>query len=428
MYLDGFRCVVYAALLLGSTAMVIAQTSTPTAPTTPTEAFLQLKSSYRDSLKRSARASDDISTEVLQQAGVEQRLLAKQYISILAGKKWSGRDSLALARLYLAANDSVSATALIQQQLQEYRGDDYWEACSILLAASIEQRQWERARSLAAQLMENANLSSEADLHIGNLIRKLKDEDIEQTVILAQKRFSILSQRLPKAIREEITIAERAEELGNLYIQAGQPGTAKKLFAEQLNSLRAAAHELSSSTREYDQLIEQINFIDRLLSAGQRRAELNGAAAPELVGEDFLDMSASDLANQRGMVVLLDFFAHSCAPCVVELEEIDRLREKYKGKLSAIVVTSYRGYFGQKEGISRSEEKAALKHLKREKRAKTGLLIGPVSNFNQYGIVTLPAFALIDAAGRVRTILISASIEELRVAIEKLIKEAAQRN
>lgn len=296
------------------------------------------------------------------------------------------------------------------------------------LKSSIEQQQWERARSLAAQLMENGNVSSEADSLIGTLIRRLKEEDIEQSIVLAQKRFSILLQRAPKAIRQRIKIAERAEELGNLYLEARQPGTAKNLFAEQLNSLRAAAHELSPSTTEYDQLIEQINFIDRLLSAGQRRADLLGVTAPPLAGEEFLDMSASDLANQKGRIVLLDFFAHSCAPCVEELTEIDKLREKYKGKLSAIVVVSYRGHFGEKENISPVDEKAALKQLKTEKGAKAGMVIGPVSNFNQYGIVTLPAFALIDSAGKVRAILMSPSMKALDVAIEKLIKEAAQRN
>jgi len=420
------KYVVYGVLLLGLTTVVIAQTSRPTPPATPTEAYLRLKSSYRDFLNRSARASDGISDEVLRQAEVEQRLAAKHYISTLARTKWNSKDTLALARLYVIATDYVSATTLIQQQLGDYRGDDYLEACSILLAASIEQRQWEQARLLAARLMENAKLSSEADLQIGNLIKKLKDKDIQQTVILAQKRFSILSQTPIKTIQQRITIAERAEELGNLYSEAGQPAAAKQLFSEQLDSLRAAAHQLPPSTIEYAELPEQINFVDRLLRAGLRRTELAGAAAPKLVGEDFLDMSASDLAKQKGMIVLLDFFAHSCAPCVAELNDIDRLREKYKGKLGAVIVTSYRGYFGLKEKISRSEEKAALKQLKTEKRAKTGLLIGPVSNFDQYGIVTLPAFALIDAAGRVRTILMSPSPEKLRVTIEQLLKESAQ--
>lgn len=419
--------VVFGIILLGSTVSLIAQTSTPP-PSTPSEAYLKLQSSYRDFLNRSAHPSREISTELLQQADVQQRLLARRYISIFAGKKWSGRDSLALARLYLAADDSGSAIVLIQQQLHEYRGDDYQEACSILLAAFIEQRQLERARSLAIQLMENASLSNEADLYIGKLIRNLKDEDIQQSMILAQKRFSILSQRAPAAIPQRIMVAERAEELGNLYIEAGRPDTAKKLFAEQLNSLRAAARGLSPNTNEYDELTERIHFTDRLLSAAQRRAELSGAAAPKLIGEDFLDMNASDLANHTDTMVLLDFFAHSCAPCVAELEDIDHLTEKYKGKLSAFVVTSYRGYFGRQEEISRSDEKAALKHLKKEKGSKAGLLIGPASNFNQYGIVTLPAFALIDAAGRVRSILIGATIGELQVAIEKLLKEEAQRN
>ena len=428
MFISGLKPIVYGALLLGSIAVVIAQTPPPTAPRTPTEAYLQLKSSYRDFVKQSARGPDGISSEVLERAEVEQRLRAKQYISTLINKKWSGKDILALARLYLAAKDAVSATALVQPQLQEYRDDDYREARSILLAAWIDQQQWERARTLAIHLMETADLSSEAELHIGNLIRKLRDQHIDQAVTLAEKRFSILSQKSPKTVQQTITMAERAEELGNLYLRAAQPSRAKELFAKQLDSFRAATHELSPRTNDYDQLIEQINFSDRLLSAGQRRAELYGANAPELIGEDFIDMSGTDLANQKGRIVLLDFFAHSCAPCVEELPEIDRLNERYNGKLSAVVVTSYRGYFGSKEGISRSEETTALKQLKTEKGGKAGLLIGPDSNFRQYGIVTLPAFALIDATGRVRTILLSPSMKELNDTVDKLIKETGQRN
>ncbi len=67
---------------------------------------------------------------------------------------------------------------------------------------------------------------------------------------------------------------------------------------------------------------------------GASAAELNpwqGGATPPLTVED-LDGKSHDLADYRGKVVLVNFWATWCEPCRAEMPSIDRLRSSLKGK------------------------------------------------------------------------------------------------
>ena len=54
-----------------------------------------------------------------------------------------------------------------------------------------------------------------------------------------------------------------------------------------------------------------------------------GEAAPEFTLKD-LDGGEVRLADQRGQVVLIDFWATTCPPCRKELPHIQRIHEKYQ--------------------------------------------------------------------------------------------------
>jgi len=65
-----------------------------------------------------------------------------------------------------------------------------------------------------------------------------------------------------------------------------------------------------------------------------------GTAAPEFVAQT-IDAQRIQLASCRGKVVLIDFWATWCAPCVAELPHIKRAYEKYADEGLVIIGISF---------------------------------------------------------------------------------------
>ncbi len=118
-----------------------------------------------------------------------------------------------------------------------------------------------------------------------------------------------------------------------------------------------------------------------------------GQVLPELSPVVDLDGKPVSLADYRGKLVLLDFWATWCGPCIAEMPNVKEVYEKYHDRGFEII------------GISLDTDAAALHKFIKEnqlpwrqifdgKRWKTPLA-------QQYGVRGIPAQFLIDRAGRV---------------------------
>jgi len=115
-----------------------------------------------------------------------------------------------------------------------------------------------------------------------------------------------------------------------------------------------------------------------------------GDAAPEF---DLKrpDGSSTTLASLRGKVVLLDFWATWCGPCIAAMPSIERLHKKYEGKPVAIL------------GVNTWERGAADKAQKFMEKNKYsyGLLLKGDDLAEAYGISGIPTLVLIGPDGKV---------------------------
>jgi thiol-disulfide isomerase/thioredoxin len=124
------------------------------------------------------------------------------------------------------------------------------------------------------------------------------------------------------------------------------------------------------------------------------------ATTPELkaeVGKPALAFSLKDsggkevtLESLKGRVVLLDFWATWCGPCVQAMPEMQKLHEKYADKPVTII------------GVNTWEKKdeTAIKFMEKKKYTYTLLLKGD-DLAKEYGISGIPTLILIDKAGNV---------------------------
>ena len=117
---------------------------------------------------------------------------------------------------------------------------------------------------------------------------------------------------------------------------------------------------------------------------------LVGKPAPRFVRND-LDGRPVDLAALRGKVVLLNFWASWCGPCLVEMPRFAAWRRDLAPNLTVL-------------GVSMDDEPETAVRIRRKLALDYPILMADAPLANDYGgILGLPVTFLIDRQGTVRS-------------------------
>lgn len=231
-----------------------------------------------------------------------------------------------------------------------------------------------------------------------------------------------------------------SKSIGAIYASAySRPDEAEAKVAaakEFLGKVAAAAQNDATKTR-----IESLSGprgaftqIGKAIEKGREYAKLIGKDAAPLTVKTWVNgepLTAGDLA---GKVVLLDFWAIWCGPCIVTFPHLREWQEKYGDKgLVIIGLTRYydydwnneAGYVARADGeISDEQEQEMLKkfaayyHLKH----RFGIQEEGDTLAEYYGVSGIPHVVVLDQEGKVRLIRVGSGKQNAE-DIDKLLAE-----
>ena len=154
---------------------------------------------------------------------------------------------------------------------------------------------------------------------------------------------------------------------------------------------------------------EILTDFDKEIERGTADLPQINIPAPEI---DFLWSSnpkAKKLSDYKGKVIVLDFWATWCGPCMASVPEMNALKKYYEGKPVIILgVTSIQGRHVEDEKVTETEnnpnlEIKLLKELLANKEMSWNFAVSKQDVFNSdYRVGGIPFMAIIDARGIVR--------------------------
>jgi len=128
--------------------------------------------------------------------------------------------------------------------------------------------------------------------------------------------------------------------------------------------------------------------VEDFTSGGVTRTDLSGEDAPDFQLTD-LDGRSHRLADYRGKVVVLNFWASWCAPCRKELPAIERLHRQYGGE--GLVVLA----------VNSESRKVAGSFIRKYGYTFTVLSDVEGSVVDDYAVASIPVTIVVDKEGRI---------------------------
>jgi thiol-disulfide isomerase/thioredoxin len=210
--------------------------------------------------------------------------------------------------------------------------------------------------------------------------------------------------------------------------------TAAKAFVKKIGEAAKNEKTIKALAALSDPRRGSFTQLEKAIEKGREYAELVGKDAAPLTIETWVNGSPLTASDLQGKVVLLDFWAVWCGPCINTFPHLREWQEKYGDKgLVIIGLTRYydwkwdndAGYAVRTEGeVSDKDEQemlekfAAYYHLKH----RFGIQKESDTLDQHYGVSGIPHVVVLDQQGKIRMIRVGSGKQNAQ-DIDKLLAE-----
>ena len=364
----------------------------------------------------------------------EQRELAAAHAARLAARgRLKGADHFYLALLYQLAGkaaESVAAARLFVREAKEAERGRAQQARQIAAAQLAGLGRLAEAEAALAEYERGAPTSGVElfRLRVALMRGYEREKKLDSAAAHAAAAFRLA--KLPATagsdyVQRSAYINSSGVSLANLLLQQKRDADALAVMKEMLalGLSLPSAHVYANAV----ELLFESGHAGVVEKSFAEPAAAGGGDAPELEVAQWIDHQPVKLADLRGRVVLLDFWATWCGPCRVTMPQLSRLHARYESRgLTVVGLTQLEGV-ALGTARSEAEELGQLRAFKRELKLPYGFAVSTdAANHLRYGVRVIPTAFLIDRRGRVRYIDAGASEssdESLARVIERLLEE-----
>jgi thiol-disulfide isomerase/thioredoxin len=379
---------------------------------------------------RSALSGDDLYyTGMLYNLSANEERAVEMFKRFLEGDKGATGERAQTARFILALRFAQmnrleeAETALVDyHRFEPRKPSERVKMENALTSAYRKGKQMEKAAAHAAEAWKIAK----------SLQTGAKNPSIDQLLYTSTIALVDIYQEMKKPLSELTTVLEDVrkvametpsprlyvditEKLADVLVESKRKPEAVKTIEDALLYTKASIGQ------------ESQRYVLQSLTRKQKQLRLQGEVAPEITISKWIEQAPLKISDLRGRVVLLDFWATWCGPCLAAFPHLKEWHEKYKDRgLVILGITKYYGHGNGRE-MTPSEELGFIERFKKQYDLPYGMAVTDTdNNHRNYGVSAIPTAVLIDRQGVIRLLTTGSgggNETEIAATLEKLIEE-----